>query len=436
MRSIFQRTYTNPNPISVKDQACAAKAEAEKIKTCESFDELKKWACPKAISKNKNWYMTCIDCKGTDNCKCGKRVLELLEEQTKPTALPHGNVGPKTNRGHLAGREACLEATKHDDPIAYLMKANGINRAAARERFRRWKTMYPDIMQGITLETLDKKSGALTMHQKLIERITAAFSDPEGPVAYLMRVSGLAPRTARTTISNWAVKYPDLNERFGIREWLNTHSMKKRRNVKMDNPVVTSDADEMTLDELFAESGVKPATKKSNNDLTKYSKDNAARKCEAARKKIIDAFESEEDPISYIMRIEGTTYVKARSRIYTGARSYPDLEEKYHIFQWLKDHQKPTVQKRNKTEVVSVEEKPEPQQESPKLSNLDIVCAEMSKKRVSIIADIEDRKKRIADLESKVKDHYAEIDQLRKDLEAMDKVAQMLGLRPKKVVEH
>ena len=29
--SIFQRTYTNPNPLTEKDQACAAKAEAERI---------------------------------------------------------------------------------------------------------------------------------------------------------------------------------------------------------------------------------------------------------------------------------------------------------------------------------------------------------------------------------------------------------------------
>ena len=108
--------------VNVQNQVLSAHEEAEKIAKSESFEELQAWACPKALANRKDWFMVCVSCSGVNTCKPGKRVLELLEQQTKPDEKGNAveKFNERMNKSLLRSKELYLAALKSGDPIHYL----------------------------------------------------------------------------------------------------------------------------------------------------------------------------------------------------------------------------------------------------------------------------------------------------------------------------
>lgn len=75
---------------------------------------LRKYACAK-VSNSKEWYLKCLECTGIDDCSCGRRVRDILENVTKPVENfePYGRLEDKN--------EVFLTAWKTGDPLHYLV---------------------------------------------------------------------------------------------------------------------------------------------------------------------------------------------------------------------------------------------------------------------------------------------------------------------------
>lgn len=86
------------------------------LSNVNTIAELRPYACSKAI-RAKEWSLTCVDCAKKDECACGSRVVELLDNQTKSI----NKEIPKHKQRYSAGRpstiariRACFAPDVHD----------------------------------------------------------------------------------------------------------------------------------------------------------------------------------------------------------------------------------------------------------------------------------------------------------------------------------
>lgn len=73
------------------------------LSNINTIPELRPYACAKAI-RAKEWSLTCVDCAKKDECACGSRVVELLDNQTKST----DKETPKRNQHYSSGRPSTI----------------------------------------------------------------------------------------------------------------------------------------------------------------------------------------------------------------------------------------------------------------------------------------------------------------------------------------
>lgn len=73
------------------------------LNNINTIPELRPYACAKAI-RAKEWSLTCVDCAKKDECACGSRVVELLDNQTKST----NKETPKHKQQYSSGRPTTI----------------------------------------------------------------------------------------------------------------------------------------------------------------------------------------------------------------------------------------------------------------------------------------------------------------------------------------
>lgn len=73
------------------------------LSNINTIPELRPYACAKAI-RAKEWSLTCIDCAKKDECACGSRVVELLDNQTKSA----NKETPKHKQHYSSGRPTTI----------------------------------------------------------------------------------------------------------------------------------------------------------------------------------------------------------------------------------------------------------------------------------------------------------------------------------------
>ena len=271
--SPYTKKYQNPNPISEKTlQITAAKEEEKKIASM-GLGELKDFACPKALQHKKDWYMTCVSCDGVNNCKPGRRVMEILENDTKPEEKVSA-IDKFNNRYNealkLCGKEAYLDAIQHEDPVQYYMDVHHVPRSSALERFRRWKINYPDVQMPV-IEKKPRKNGGLKAEQntaisdKARALVEAAFTYPDGVFAYFINELHITIRaTIRGRVYNWVNAYPDLDKKYRIKTWIEKTRGVPGKTASFDEPegflpnvkpekYEKPESDDISVDEFLAE---------------------------------------------------------------------------------------------------------------------------------------------------------------------------------------
>lgn len=227
--SPYTKKYQNPNPISEKTISISVAKEEEKKIAAMGLGELKDYACPKALQHNKDWYITCVSCPGVDSCKPGRRVMEILENDTKPeekvSAIDKFN-NRYNNALKLCGKEAYLDAIQHEDPVQYYMDLHHVPKSSALERFRRWKIAYPDVQVPVIKKLPHKNTGVKAeqnneVSEKTRAVVEAAFTYPDGVFAYFINVLNVSIRAIiRGRVYNWVNAYPDLDKKYRIKDWV------------------------------------------------------------------------------------------------------------------------------------------------------------------------------------------------------------------------
>lgn len=86
------------------------------LSNINTIAELRPYACAKAI-RAKEWSLACASCPKKDDCACGSRAVELLDNQTKST----NKETPKLKQHYSSGRpstiariRACFAPDVHD----------------------------------------------------------------------------------------------------------------------------------------------------------------------------------------------------------------------------------------------------------------------------------------------------------------------------------
>ena len=300
--SPYTKKYQNPNPVSEKTISISSAKEEEKKIAAMGLGELKDFACPKALQHKKDWYMTCVSCDGVDSCKAGRRVLEILENDTKPEEkvsqidkfnAKFSNVEKPVVKGvnekyALLGKEGYIKALQQPDPVAYLMKMNGTSLNGAKQRLYKWKQKYPDVAEyfyklgndnknthKITSPADGRNANNARIAEEARQRVIAAFTYPDGVYAYYENVRGhKVSRLSRTNVRNHirelAKKYPDLDKKYHMSEWMEANRVRSGRKESGSlpeenmvhlrlNKVSEPESDEVSVDDFLAEMDGKKA---------------------------------------------------------------------------------------------------------------------------------------------------------------------------------
>lgn len=215
--------------------------KANVIETIGTLNELKSYCCPK-VAGDKDWYLRCIECKGLKNCTCGKRAVELVNNQTKPANDNSWNASMKKK-----AREDYESVLKSGDPINYLMKTTNRSREYAMRRLAVWRAAYPDIAKKYSELTIDNRK--VTRTNRLEDRIDRVFNSKD-PIDYLMTNDGLSRNKARATLSRWSIEHPDLNQKYHIREYMEKSRKYSFGEKSIEPPEKT---DEISVEEFLNE---------------------------------------------------------------------------------------------------------------------------------------------------------------------------------------
>ena len=151
---------------------------------------LRKYACQKVASLP-DWYIYCVGCKGLDSCSAGKRVVDILEAQTKPL-------------------DSIFEkAIKNRDPIQWLLD-NGYysSRGSAINNLNRWKREQGMKNQIEKFNDRMAKTNAVMSKGKISqdEKFTEALKQSD-PIGWLVDQGYYSDRKwARNKLSEWKRK--------------------------------------------------------------------------------------------------------------------------------------------------------------------------------------------------------------------------------------
>ena len=178
---------------------------------------LRKYACAK-VSGEKEWFMKCLECKGIDDCSCGRRVRDILESRTKPSK-------DQSSRDSMF-----MKAWESGNPTEWLVR-NGFyaTRGSAGNAFRDWvkKTgivSEEDIKKNYSMRCSNngKKSAEISV-LKARQHITDIFGGTTDELSKRLAIlNSMKPeslcKVAYTNTQRWSAIYPDLEERFQFKE--------------------------------------------------------------------------------------------------------------------------------------------------------------------------------------------------------------------------
>lgn len=255
----------------------------EKIKDLNLI-ALRKYACPKIQSQN-DWYLKCIECKGLDGCPAGKRAIELIESQTKPEQksqtekfnerLQKTLSIAKTNSRNKNIIEAIEKGG--DDPGAYLYNLGGYpSKWRARDTIKQWLKRHGFSITDISgmgdqrhikkAEALKKAADSRTRKARAsIEKLFENTTTKEEKIRVILENESKDTNTGHTIrnrLYNWSVTYPDLYEKYGLKEVYKEFSSKMNQRLTvpelkiqlLHEPVITEEDDEISIEDFLAES--------------------------------------------------------------------------------------------------------------------------------------------------------------------------------------
>lgn len=160
---------------------------------------LRKYACAK-INSQKDWYLKCVECPGLDSCRAGKRAVEIIENDTKPSEkkIPESSV-------------RFVEALKHPDPAQWLFD-NGYydKKWRANDALKKWRKNHEsleDFIDGF-------KRAGMTKAEHAKARIEKFFEGCDSEEELLKRFMADTPDSLTSAvisrIYDWQKKYPKL----------------------------------------------------------------------------------------------------------------------------------------------------------------------------------------------------------------------------------
>lgn len=247
---IFVKAYSAPQPktkheiMKAEKNAMISIAKEEEKKLAKmSLADLKEMACIKATQHNKDWYMTCVSCPGENGCSIGRRVIEILESETKPEERKT-QIQKFNERGSKSDKEQFIEALKHKDIYDYIMETYKLTRHSAYNKVYKWRNRYPGIAHrefNPVFATNVLANGERV--KKTRNTVVEAFTYPDGVFAYFNNVLKVSDRSViRGRVINWANTYKDLNEQYHISEWAeSTRGKPGRRPKNADAKPLTSE---------------------------------------------------------------------------------------------------------------------------------------------------------------------------------------------------
>lgn len=274
------------------------KLEMSKTNTFETMNliGLRKYACCTADKKKNEWYLECVGCE-KKTCAVGKRVNDILEDGTKPVKSQVQKFEEKAAKHKVLERIRLLEeALKHDDPYVYMVEQGYYrNRGSAFASIKEWTLKNaPELHKRFSevnarrLKTSGKKTGVRIIadtRARIVrifdgvakeDRIRAALEGSDGD----FKIHSVTGR-----LYTWAKSYPDLNEKYGLRELASEmsaveskygqqHTVTEILNMMNEEewPVVTTrvdEPDEMSLEEFLNEAPEVSALKEAPKPVLK-----------------------------------------------------------------------------------------------------------------------------------------------------------------------
>ena len=231
----------------------------EKIKNL-NLVSLRKYACAK-VNSEKEWFMKCLECKGIDDCSCGKRVRDILESRTKPVE-------------DLSSKDRMfLKAWESGNPKEWLVR-NGFygTEGSASNAFHIWVKKTGMISE----EDLKKNHSELCSNNgkkaaeiavlKARQHITDIFSGTMDERSKRLAIlNSMKPeslcKVAYTNTQRWSVTYPDLEERFRFKDacrifGFSANKQKTVRDMLDELSSEPAEEDEVSVDDFLKETDI------------------------------------------------------------------------------------------------------------------------------------------------------------------------------------
>lgn len=219
---------------------------------------LRNYACPK-VNSSPDWFWKCMECAGIEDCKVGRRVRDIIEDQTAPDKkkelYAQLDAMMAANRPKKDETKKYVEALKSDDPVGYLV-AFYKNRTHAREMLIKWMDRN-GIKYDVPYNGRAYKEEAQVKHGHRQARLIAVFGDAKTPKEMLERYRQTYGRDIpSTTAYGWLRSYPDLGERYPLRQLARVLESEKRN--RMDIPAkkdedTKEDDDEVSVEDFLNE---------------------------------------------------------------------------------------------------------------------------------------------------------------------------------------
>ena len=260
------------------------------IETIGNLNDLKPYACPKAVHNGKEWYLTCIDCAGLNGCTAGKQAVGILNKQTKPGGNIQKAQAIRVEQQKEQIRQRLAAALQHESPVQYIMDIYGSNKKTASERLRRWKISYPDVFEKYSRKDCpenptSRKDHNLSLQEEAYRKAEEILSQKD-PLAYLLSTSYTKRASAMNRIYKYIIKYPDLAKKYNTMKWYDSIKGKAGRKRKGEETMAKSfvctpdprndvDGDEISVSDFLVENSVK--------SVSEYLTDRNEKKIEPVR---------------------------------------------------------------------------------------------------------------------------------------------------------
>ena len=213
---------------------------------------LRKYACAK-VNGEKEWFMKCLECAGIDDCSCGKRVRDILESRTKPSAEPDSK------------DDVFMKAWESGNPTNWLVQ-NGFytTQGSASNAFHNWvkKTgmiSEEDIKKhhSMLCSNNGKKSAEIIV-QKARKHIADIFEGTTDERSKRLAIMNSANpdslcKVIYTNTQRWSTVYPDLEEKYGFKEPCRIFGFNKNKDKTVRDMLNELSAEPASDDEVSVE---------------------------------------------------------------------------------------------------------------------------------------------------------------------------------------